>query len=394
MAGISEEEILNFDRYIDSIEEKLCTLGNVQTKAIDYGVQIILNGTAKKVTLNVYNGKKGVKAVWGGGDLVLQEQASALLKGVLPENGSAPETPLPEKSAACPPVMPPVKRKTPGKNRERVKRQQVPGAGESVPEEKVVSATTNKMAGTAPAVPRTQSHSSSAGILLAQEPGFDGVWLGSDESGKGDYFGPLVVAAVCLDRGGAEKLIASGVKDCKALADKKILALAELIEKNALASSVLIMKPQAYNMRYEQVKRAAGTLNVLLSYGHVAALRQALQKYPACRWAIVDQFAKNDRITPGIREFCPDMQVIQRPRAEEDIAVAAASVLARAAFVRTMEQLAAEAGVEKLPKGGGEAATRLAQKLAREQGREALSHFVKLHFANTRKIPITTAGNV
>ena len=386
MAGISEEEILNFDRYIDSIEEKLCTLGNVQTKAIDYGVQIILSGTAKKVTLNVYNGKKGVKAVWGGGDLVLQEQASALLKGVLPENGSAPETPRPEKSAARPPVMPPVKRKTPGKNR-----QPVPGASESVPEENVASAITNKSAETAPGNKRKVSP---AGILLAQESGFDGVWMGSDESGKGDYFGPLVVAAVCLDRDGAEKLIASGVKDCKALADKKILALAELIEKNALASSVLIMKPQAYNMRYEQVKRAAGTLNVLLSYGHVAALRQALQKYPACRWAIVDQFAKNDRITPGIREFCPDMQVIQRPRAEEDIAVAAASVLARAAFVRTMEQLAAEAGVEKLPKGGGEAATRLAQKLAREQGREALSRFVKLHFANTRKIPATTAGNV
>lgn len=386
MAGISEEEILNFDRYIDSIEEKLCTLGNVQTKAIDYGVQIILSGTAKKVTLNVYNGKKGVKAVWGGGDLVLQEQASALLKGVLPENGSAPETPRPEKSAARPPVMPPVKRKTPGKNRK-----QVSGASESVPEENVASAITNKSAETAPGNKRKVSP---AGILLAQESGFDGVWMGSDESGKGDYFGPLVVAAVCLDRDGAEKLIASGVKDCKALADKKILALAELIEKNALASSVLIMKPQAYNMRYEQVKRAAGTLNVLLSYGHVAALRQALQKYPACRWAIVDQFAKNDRITPGIREFCPDMQVIQRPRAEEDIAVAAASVLARAAFVRTMEQLAAEAGVEKLPKGGGEAATRLAQKLAREQGREALSRFVKLHFANTRKIPATTAGNV
>ena len=71
-------------------------------------------------------------------------------------------------------------------------------------------------------------------FLLAEDPSFPGIWLGSDESGKGDYFGPLVVAAVCLDKKGGEVLLTAGVKDCKALTDEKVLALAEVIRATAL----------------------------------------------------------------------------------------------------------------------------------------------------------------
>jgi ribonuclease HII len=102
-----------------------------------------------------------------------------------------------------------------------------------------------------------------------------------------------------------------------------------VIEKSALAYSVLIMKPHVYNMRYEQIQGQGGSLNVLLALGHIAALKQAWKKYPRCSWALGDQFAKNESIPKGVRAFAPDMQVFQRPRAEEDIAVAAASVLAK-----------------------------------------------------------------
>lgn len=333
---------MDFEHYIDALEEVLCALGNVQTKPINYGVQIVLTGNGEKATLNVYNGKKGIKTVWGGGASALQTQAIALLR---PQIQGLADGPVSEKPAA-----------DQGKN--------------------------NGDANTHPAALRLNMPR----ILLQKETGFPGLWMGSDESGKGDYFGPLVVAAVCLDRQGAEKLVEAGVRDCKDLSDKQIFSLVQCIKDTALAHSVLIMKPSAYNMRYKQVKEAGGTLNEFLSYGHIAALKQTWKQYPSCRWALVDQFARKDRITDGVHEFCPSLQVVLRPRAEEDIAVASASVLARAVFLRTLVELTGEAAIGKLPKGGGNAATQAAQRLVRVKGKEALSHFVKLHFANTRKL--------
>ena len=206
------------------------------------------------------------------------------------------------------------------------------------------------------------------------------------ESGKGDFFGPLVVASVCLDIAGGNTLVAAGVRDCKSMTDTRILALRELIEETALAYTVLVMKPHVYNIRYGQVQQQGGNLNTLLALGHIAALKQTWQKYPQCRQALVDQFAKNDSIPEGVRAFAPEMQVWQRPRAEEDIAVAAASVLARAAFLQTIEDMGKEAGIGKIPKGGGEAATNAARRLVQKKGTEVWENFVKLHFANTQKI--------
>ena len=223
-------------------------------------------------------------------------------------------------------------------------------------------------------------------ILLSDETGFSGIWMGSDESGKGDFFGPLVVASVCLDIAGGNTLVAAGVRDCKSMTDTRILALRELIEETALAYTVLVMKPHVYNIRYGQVQQQGGNLNTLLALGHIAALKQTWQKYPQCRQALVDQFAKNDSIPEGVRAFAPEMQVWQRPRAEEDIAVAAASVLARAAFLQTIQDMGREAGIGKIPKGGGEAATNAARRLVQKKGTEVLENFVKLHFANTQKI--------
>ena len=301
---------MDFEDYINTIEETLCALGNVQTKAINYGAQIILTDAGKKVTLNIYNGKKGIRLVWGGGDSELQKKAVALVHSS-------------------------------------------PGQTDSI---------------------------------LSDEPDFPGIWMGSDESGKGDYFGPLVVASVCLDVQGGNSLRNVGVRDCKALTDTKILELAEVIQKTALAYSVLVMKPHAYNMRYEQVQKQGGNLNTLLALGHIAALKQTWQKYPECTRAVVDQFANNEVIPDGVHAFAPEMKVFQRPRAEEDIAVAAASVLARAAFLQTIQELGQEAGIGRIPKGGGEAATNAARRLVQKQGAGILGNYVKLHFANTQKL--------
>lgn len=350
---------MDFEEYVNTIEETLCSLGNVQTKEINYGVQIIiLTDAGKKVTLNVYNGKKGIRMVWGGEDSELQTRAIDLVHKIRSDNTG------------------------------------MAGIGSGAGNRRKDS-TPNFISG-AFASDRNARHlngpelvhrsSGQTRILLSDGPDFPGIWMGSDESGKGDYFGPLVVASVCLDVQGGEVLLNAGVKDCKDMADSKILAVADKIKETALAFTVLIMKPHVYNMRYSQIQEQGGNLNTLLALGHIAALKKTWQKYPQCRQVLVDQFAKNDMIPEGIHTFAPELQVWQRPRAEEDIAVASASVLARAAFLQTIEEMGREAGIGRIPKGGGEAATNAARRLIQKQGREILTNFVKLHFANTQKL--------
>ncbi len=210
---------------------------------------------------------------------------------------------------------------------------------------------------------------------------------GSDESGKGDFFGPLVVSAVMLDAAAAACLQSAGVRDCKLLTDKKILELEPVIKEKAIACSVLELKPKIYNLRYEQVAAQGGNLNQLLGLGHVAALTQILERHPDCDSVLIDQFTKSTVILQELRRRFPGCKISQQPRAEEsNPAVAAASVLARACFLRRMAQLAEAAGEAALPKGGGAAATECARRLARKLGKDALRDFVKLHFANYKKI--------
>ena len=121
----------------------------------------------------------------------------------------------------------------------------------------------------------------------------NGLWAGSDESGKGDFFGSLVVAATVVDNTTAAKLQAAGVKDCKLLTDKKILELEDVIKATVVDYSVLELKPKIYNLRYEQVAAAGGKLNQLLGYGHVAALSQVLERQKDCHSALIDQFTQS-----------------------------------------------------------------------------------------------------
>lgn len=213
-----------------------------------------------------------------------------------------------------------------------------------------------------------------------------GLWAGSDESGKGDFFGSLVVAATVVDDTTAQKLAAAGVKDCKLLTDKKILELEDVIKANVVDFSVLELKPRVYNLRYEQVLAQGGKLNQLLGYGHVAALSKVLERHSDCHSALIDQFTKSTVNIRALKARFPACEVRQQPKAESDLAVAAASVLARAQFLHTMDALALAAGVNALPKGGGAQATACARELAQKYGKDALRDYVKLHFANYKRV--------
>jgi ribonuclease HIII len=204
--------------------------------------------------------------------------------------------------------------------------------------------------------------------------------IGCDESGKGDYFGPLVIAAVYVDAQSETRLQSLGVRDSKLLADNRILEMTEKIKK-LCPHIVVLVEPKRYNELYAKT----GNLNRMLAWGHAWTLEQLLEKSPS-QFAIIDRFADPSYILNALREKGRQITIEQRTHAEEDIAVAAASILARARFVQMLEQLSKSAG-ERLPKGASDPAiVAVGRKIVARLGKEQLAAFAKVHFKTTEAI--------
>ncbi|MDR3289133.1 MAG: ribonuclease HIII [Peptococcaceae bacterium] len=209
--------------------------------------------------------------------------------------------------------------------------------------------------------------------------------IGSDESGKGDYFGPLVSAAVYVDEESAAWMEALGVKDSKKITDAKALELAAKIRKTCDGKyAVIEISPLKYNGLYRQLKKEGKNLNSLLAWGHAKAIEEILRQTD-CQLAIADKFADEKYILGKLQEKGKKIQLIQRPRAEENIAVAAASILARERFLLKLKQLSDECGVH-LPKGASARVIEAAETLMRQQGKEGLAKVAKLHFKTTLQL--------
>lgn len=207
-----------------------------------------------------------------------------------------------------------------------------------------------------------------------------GAHIGLDESGKGDYFGPLVIGAVYVDERTEDQLKALGVRDSKLLTDNRILALAEEIK--ALCPHLVVpIEPKRYNELYNRIH----DLNRLLAWGHAWTLEQMLEKVPS-NLAIIDQFGDKSYILQALREKGRSITIEQRPRAEEDVAVAAASILARARFVQQLEQLSKRVG-QALPKGASNPAiVTVGREIVAKFGKDILTEIAKLHFKTTQLV--------
>jgi ribonuclease HIII len=204
--------------------------------------------------------------------------------------------------------------------------------------------------------------------------------IGMDESGKGDYFGPLVIAAVYVDQQTEDKLISMGVQDSKLLTDKRMQAMSREI-KALCPNFVVPIEPKRYNELYNKVQN----LNRLLGWGHAWALEKMLERV-SCNLAIVDQFGDESYVREVLREKGNQITLVQRIHAEEDIAVAAASILARAKFVQQLEQLSGRIG-KTLPKGASDPAiVTIGRGIVARHGREILAAIAKLHFKTTEMI--------
>ncbi len=201
--------------------------------------------------------------------------------------------------------------------------------------------------------------------------------LGVDESGKGDFFGPLVIAGVYVDRGIARKLLDAGVVDSKRIgSDTRIRALAEIIRKSSLGLvETVLIGPAKYNELYEKF----GNLNLLLGWGHARVIENLLAKKPACPRSLSDQFADARVINASLLKHGRKITIEQRPRAESDIAVAAASIIAREAFINWLERKSKELGL-RLDRGVSPSVKESARKLVELSGAGVLREVAKVHF--------------
>jgi ribonuclease HIII len=209
---------------------------------------------------------------------------------------------------------------------------------------------------------------------------FDRPTIGSDEAGKGDYFGPLVVAAVHADAVRAEELQQLGVADSKTLADRRMMPLAERIERT-FDCEIRWLDPDQYNARH----RVDPNVNHLLADLHAEALDALCRRHPEAV-VVVDRFAAEELVATRLRQrgSIPP-RLLQVPGAESHPVVAAASIVARIHFIEGLQRCAEATGTE-LHKGAGAPADLAARRVFQIGGLELLAKVAKLHFRNTLKI--------
>jgi len=204
-------------------------------------------------------------------------------------------------------------------------------------------------------------------------------WIGTDESGKGDYFGPLIIAGVvvCLDR--QADLLDLEVRDSKELYDATIRHLAPQI-KRLCPHSVVTINPKLYNFLYAGMEN----LNRLLAWGHARVIENLLSNHP-CRLALTDQFGPERHLRTALMDKGRLITVIQESHAERDLAVAAASILAREAYLTGLESLCSTFHFN-LPKGAGRSVIAAGRRFVSRFGAAKLAEVGKEHFITTDSI--------
>lgn len=208
--------------------------------------------------------------------------------------------------------------------------------------------------------------------------------IGTDESGKGDYFGPLVVAAVWADEEIEEKFRGWGVRDSKKISDKRATDLAAHIIVE-VPHAIVAIGPPKYNELYGKIRN----LNRLLAWAHARAIENLLEQV-SCDTVIADKFGDEKYIKNALMKKGRDVTLIQKVRAESDIVVAAASIVARAEFLRRLTLLSKTIGVE-LRKGASDLVDQAGLRVLQSAGEDKLRQVAKWHFKNTQKI-LRSAG--
>lgn len=207
--------------------------------------------------------------------------------------------------------------------------------------------------------------------------------IGVDESGKGDFFGPLVIAGVYVDADIARQLKALGAMDSKKIGgDAKIEKVAAAIRTiRGLKAEVILISPEKYNQLYVQFRN----LNRLLAWGHARVIENLLELVPGCPRALSDQFANPRVLQSALQQRGKSIVLEQKTKAESDLAVAAASILARERFVRWLSENSDRVGVN-LAKGVSSIVKKNAVNLIKSHGPEILPSVAKMHFKTAQEV--------
>lgn len=212
--------------------------------------------------------------------------------------------------------------------------------------------------------------------------------MGVDESGKGDFFGPLVIAAAYVDPELATAFEKLGVRDSKTISSDRVAEkMADDIRRLlGRRFSLVVIGPRTYNRLYARI----GNVNRLLAWGHARAIENLLAEVPDCPRALSDQFGPKHRIEDALKARHLDIKLEQRHKAESDPAVAAASVLARAGFLRGLRTLSEHYKVT-LPKGASRLVQETACQMIKAHGPAVLNEVAKCHFKTTDEV-LATSG--
>jgi len=203
-------------------------------------------------------------------------------------------------------------------------------------------------------------------------------WIGTDESGKGDFFGPLVVAALYVNKKTEHKLWQIGVRDSKKISDPKIIELADAIKKSC-SHSVVTFSPDKYNKIYNDFKN----LNHLLASAHAQAIKNLVEK-TGCGVVIADKFGDESLIRNALGENL-NFKLIQKNRAETNLAVAGASILAREKFINSLDKLSQNYQMN-FPPGASNNVIDAARRFVKKYGKGKLIEVAKTHFKTIEKL--------
>lgn len=203
--------------------------------------------------------------------------------------------------------------------------------------------------------------------------------IGVDEAGKGDFFGPLVVAGLLVKESQEKRLLEYGVRDSKLIADNKILTIAEQLG-TLFPHFVLVIQPEEYNCRYEVIKN----LNKLLADSHARVIEELLNKNGADK-IILDKFGKAELVENALAKKGIDLELVQSEQGERFTPVAAASILARAGFIGAIEEMSQKLGIE-IPKGASSIVDDVGRKIVKKFGDKTLWQLAKVHFKNYHRV--------
>jgi len=207
--------------------------------------------------------------------------------------------------------------------------------------------------------------------------------MGIDESGKGDFFGPIVACAVYVDPDLAHAMQELDVKDCKQMTDKAVFFVGSRLRQLLTPKRYALVSigPEAYNRLYAKMRN----VNNLLAWAHARCIENLLETVPSCPRAVADQFGAKQVIERALMKKGRSIKLEQRHKAETDIAVAAASVLARESFLRSLGRLG-EAHGATLPKGASEQVKTAAIELVKKSGADILLKTSKCHFRTADQV--------